>query len=56
MLSDVFETYTFSRSSHEGQSILEEFRLLVEQSQIKIVDIKRNKEQLTVVFRRIGDG
>ncbi len=50
----VFETYTLSRSQLiEWPSILGQIRALVEQSEIKIVDIKRHEDRLTIIFRRL---
>ena len=50
----VFETYTLSRSQLiEWPSILGQIRALVEQSEIKIVAIKRHEDRLTIIFRRL---
>jgi hypothetical protein len=50
---NVFETVILSRSDLvHWPAILNEIRSLVESSDIKVVDIQRDKEQLIVVFRR----
>jgi hypothetical protein len=51
--SSVFETVILSRSDLvHWPVILNEVRNLVESSDIKNVDIQRNKDQLIIVFRR----
>jgi hypothetical protein len=51
--SSVFETVILSRSDLVcWPAMLNEIRGLVESSDIKVVDIQRNKEQLIIVFRK----
>jgi hypothetical protein len=51
--TSVFETVILSRSDLvHWPVILNKVRNLVESSDIKIVDIQRDKEQLIIVFRR----
>jgi hypothetical protein len=53
-LSKVFETYTLYRSEFiDRRAMYAEIKSLVEKSEIKIVDIKRDKDHLTIVFRRL---
>ncbi|CAM3776890.1 hypothetical protein [Alicyclobacillus pomorum] len=51
--SSVFETLILSRSDLVyWPAILNKIRGLVESSDIKVVDIQRDKEQLIIVFRK----
>jgi hypothetical protein len=53
--SSVFETVILSRSDLVyWPVILNEIRGLVESSDIKVVDIQRDKEQLIIVYRKLS--
>ncbi|GGI97726.1 hypothetical protein GCM10010885_04250 [Alicyclobacillus cellulosilyticus] len=52
--ASVFETITLPRSVLvEWPSKLKEIRTLMERSEIKIVDIRRERDNLVIVFRRL---
>ncbi|MDQ0190830.1 hypothetical protein JI721_00835 [Alicyclobacillus cycloheptanicus] len=50
---EVFETYTFARSERAAwPSVLQQLKSLVAGAEIKVVDIKRDGDELMVTFRR----
>ena len=49
--TECFESVTLSRSKE--QSAVNELIELVRQSQIRIVDIKRHRDELVIVYRRL---
>ncbi len=49
--TECFERVTLSRSKE--QSAVNELIELVRQSQIRIVDIKRHRDELVIVYRRL---
>lgn len=53
--SEVFETVTVSRQQfmHSPGTLLEQLGAMVEASEIRIVDIKRQRDELTITFRRL---
>lgn len=53
--SEVFETVTVSRQEflHSPTTLIEQLGSMVEASEIRIVDIKRQRDQLTITFRRL---
>ncbi|MCL6443327.1 MAG: hypothetical protein K6T83_07715 [Alicyclobacillus sp.] len=51
---EVFETLTVSRAElAERPEVLKEVQQLFAQSKVKIVDIHRERDRLTIVFRRV---
>ncbi|MCL6442785.1 MAG: hypothetical protein K6T83_04885 [Alicyclobacillus sp.] len=53
--SHVFETFTVSRSElMDRPSVLSKIKSLLDRTDIKVVDVKRNHDELTIVFRRLS--
>ncbi|MFD1677057.1 hypothetical protein [Alicyclobacillus fodiniaquatilis] len=49
-----FETVIFTQvDGVQNALMLKELRAAVERQEIRIVDIKRNRDQLVVIFRRL---
>lgn len=56
-MSSVFETYTLSRDQlTEWPTALSKIRTQIEKSEIKIVDIRRDGNQLIIVYRKLYSG
>jgi hypothetical protein len=51
-LDSLFETVTVPRT--DGKETLSQMKALVDQSAIKIVDVRQRAGQVTIVFRRLA--